>query len=73
MHGSNGSLGQVWVQVFLLAAGTLLFVWVDLRAGRRRRQRCNAVEVETETDRASPSYSVNHRTTSRNAGSSSKA
>lgn len=35
MHGDKGSLGQVWIQLFLLVTGTLLYTWADLRYGRR--------------------------------------
>ena len=31
MHGANGSLGLVWVQLYLLVIGTGLFCWVERR------------------------------------------
>lgn len=41
MHGDKGTLGQVWVQLFLIVVGTALFVYVDravVKSRARRRQ-----------------------------------
>ncbi len=38
MHGSKSSLGQIWIQTYLLVLGAIFFAWADLRWTWRRQK-----------------------------------
>eukprot|EP00730_Choanoeca_flexa_P013074 TRINITY_DN4940_c0_g1_i2.p1 TRINITY_DN4940_c0_g1~~TRINITY_DN4940_c0_g1_i2.p1 ORF type:complete len:425 (+),score=97.95 TRINITY_DN4940_c0_g1_i2:276-1550(+) len=48
MHGSNGSLGLIWVQLYLLVVGALLFCWVERRY--LKRQQAEAINEKNQWD-----------------------
>ena len=45
MHGDDGSLGLVWIQVYLMVFGAALFVWVDRRHARHQAKKTAEKEV----------------------------
>lgn len=45
MHGAKSSLGQVWVQLYLLVLGAFFFAWVDLRYARRKKAAASVIST----------------------------
>eukprot|EP00049_Salpingoeca_infusionum_P003983 m.73400 g.73400 ORF g.73400 m.73400 type:complete len:457 (-) comp12367_c0_seq4:623-1993(-) len=48
LHGPNGTLSQIWVLLFFLLVGTILFIRVDIKYGQPRVKARKALQEEKQ-------------------------